>query len=203
MYLFVYIFLLLSIMGLYSQLYMLQAASEKQYEVTAAQTMHSWHAAAHNLARLTGMKPTAGAPCSITSPGANVPCGYVLLDPATTVYPPGYPDYSLLPLGYNYNQKFESTVYELGGRGYLITYVRANRWILGFTSGELYSQIRRTNLPLSTYGQVVNEVCDGVVGAKAVFTNEYITPPSGVTYRLCYPVPSTLPDGSVAFISLL
>jgi hypothetical protein len=85
----------------------------------------------------------------------------------------------------------------------VLTYLKHNRSFLGFTAGEVFSQIKRTNLPLSTYGQVVTGTCDGVAGAKAVFTNEYVTPPSGVTYRICYPVPSTLTDGTVVFVSLL
>ena len=68
MYLFVVVLLMSAILGLYTELYFLQAARARGSQTSIAQIMLNWHSAAYRLAQ---DYPTLGTttPCSLT-PGS-------------------------------------------------------------------------------------------------------------------------------------
>lgn len=200
MYLFVYIFLLLSIIGLYSQLFMLQIAGEKSYEVTVGQSMYQWHESAFDLAKQMAITPAPDSVCALTDPDVEAPCAYVLKDP-NGVVPAGYPRH-FLPVGYNYNLKFRSLAYNVSGKNYVATFIDTGETRLGLTPAEVFIQVKRTSIPQSAYGQVQNGTCDAHVG-RVAFTGTYVKPESGALSRICFPVPATMPESSVIFVSIL
>lgn len=201
MYLFVYIFLMISLVGLFSQLTLLQAAAEKQLQVAAGQVMYTWHSGAFDLARNGPLTLTADSVCSLTPGDSVAACAFVLYDPSHAV-PEGYPPYKVLPAGYNFGLKFRSQAYNTETKNYVVTFLEPGKVTLGFSVGEVMAQIKRTKIPQTEYGQVVTGTCDTHAG-QIVLTDAFMEPETGSPYRICYPVPAGIPTGSIAFVSML
>jgi len=206
MYLFVYISLLLAAMGLFTQVYLLQASRLWARQKTAAEIMYVWHAGAYMMAKELSASLGTTFPCRISPLGVPVSvlaCQRVLQNPSGTPIAPYTRHY--LPPGYLYAQtqlQFPSVVYKSSGTLYLATYVPKETsagdtaWF-GYTAGEILQQFRRTDISSISYGQVVDGKCNGVAGYWFV-TNAYMN-----TTQICYPALSTIPEGSVGYISVL
>ena len=180
MYLFVFIFILVSVLGLYTQIYTLQAARVFANQRAIGQIMQTWAGSAFDFARTRPALGTTPAGCSLTTALA-VPAACATQMAAAN-----------LPNGYAFaDYSWNSIVFQpAGGPRYVITYVSPpasmadpiNAPRIGYTVGQLYQQLRNTDLPKIAYGPVVG----GVVQPRSV----------GVTF----PVPPAVANGSVAII---
>jgi hypothetical protein len=190
MYLFVFVFLLMGILGLYTEVFSLQSAHQFAQQAGIAQTMLLWHNAAVAYAK-TNKGSLAGltVPCYVSS-GAPV-CS---LTPVFSVS-------ANLPNGYNAAYTFPSVVFSSAAQYYLLTYVAPPSAAkldgpvttppIGFTVGEILRQIQNTGVSPMIYGAVKSDV----LTTKAVIT--------GIN-TLTYTLPAGLvADGSVGFISPL
>lgn len=187
MYLFVFIFILVSVLGLYTQVYMLQAARVFANQKAIGEIMQTWAGGAYTLA---GTKPAIG-----TTPGG---CSLTpaLAVPAACASQMAVGD---LPNGYNFvNYSWNTIVFQpVGGPRYVITYVSPPASIadpitaprIGYTVGQIYQQLRNTTLPKISYGPVVG----GVVVTREI---------DGGGAPVTYPVPQAgvVPNGAVAII---
>ncbi len=156
MYLFAFIFLLLSIIGLYTEVHLLQVARIFANQKSIAEIMITWHSSGKTLAHGFAI----AGPCLLTpSPrvvyGIN-PCPSPLSH--STVPDP-------LPAGYNDTAyAWNSVYYTSGGARYVLTYVppppggNASAPVLvppvGYTLSELDRQLRNTELPPALFGTV-------------------------------------------------
>ncbi len=206
MYLFVFIFLLLSAMGLFTEVYMLQAARLWARQKTVGEIMLTWHSSAYELVKelaidLGGVWPCRVSPTAL--PAGVLPCQRQLQSPDGAPVAPYTRHY--LPPGYQYSVsqlRFPSVVYvSPAGVRYLVTYVPKEEdgetsW-MGYTSGEILNQIQRTNAPKVSFGRVVNGNCNGVAGYW------FMTTAYQDGTRICYPALGSIPAGSVGYVSTL
>ncbi len=209
MYLFVFIFLLLSIIGLYTQLYTLQIAKMLANQTAIAQTMKTWHGAATKFARdnvKSGAIVPATVGCMVTS-GVTTPltgigsCASML----------NYSDTNYLPGGYQPEFRWYSVLYKTtGGTNYLITVAvppggAATDPVvqpkIGFSTSEIWQQIRKSGEAKENYGQV-----QMVVGVPKFVTPAAPVWPAGSappSYDLPTCGVNCMPAGTVGFISPL
>jgi len=205
MYLFVFIFLMLSTMGLFTEFFLMQSARLWANQKAAAEIMMTWHSGATSLAK--ELSADLGAlPCRVSPnalPSGSVLCQRYLQNPSSAIVLPYTRHY--LPVGYRYTlaqMQLPSIVYESGGARYLATYVPKETVVgdsawSGFTASELLQQMRNAKIPDISYGQVIDGNCNGVYGhwfSTALYQN---------TTQICYPALATIPAGSVGMISVL
>jgi len=202
MYLFVYIFLLLAIMGLYSQLFLLRVARLNENQKSVAEIMMVWHGGAYQMAKEEEADITPGVGGCFVSPFSAAPCDRVLQNPNNPVVAPYARHY--LPAGYQYDDvRFPSIVYEVGGARYLVTYVSVDT--LGYTPQQILAQMRHTDFPKISYGGAALVSCNGT-NAHWLVTNEF----APGTRQICYPTSSAgaggtiyVPDEAVGLVSKL
>lgn len=213
MYLYVFIFLMLSTLGLFTEVYLLQASRLWSEQKAVGELMFVWHSAAYTLAKELSANLGATFPCRVspTALPATVPiCQRYLQDPSGNPVAPYTRHY--LPLGYKYSTsqyRFPSLVYKVDNVAYLVTYVpkEANggtSW-LGYTANEILRQLQKTEVPPVSYGRLLSGNCNGVSG-QWFATNVYYD-----STQVCYPAPQTttvppvgyLPAGSVGLVSPL
>ncbi len=183
MYLFVYVFLLLSVMGLYTQLFVLSTTRMAENQKGVAEIMLVWHGAAYKKA-----KSNANTDCYLTSDFGGTACASSLAA-------------SDLPTDYqfaNTSFKFRSYVYTISSSRYVVTYVPPTSNTLGYSAQQILAQMRNTDFPKISYGGVATTSCNGVNGHWLV-TNEIATG----NRQICYPAPVAIPDGSAGIISIL
>lgn len=205
MYLFVFIFLMLSTMGLFTEFFLLQSARLWSNQKAAAEIMISWHSGATFLAK--ELSSSLGAlPCRVSPsllPEGSALCSRSLQNPNNPVALPYTRHY--LPVGYRYTQtqmQLPSILYTASGVKYLVTYVPKETAIgetswFGFTAAELLQQMRNAKVPDINFGQVIDDACNGVNGhwfSTSVYQN---------ATQICYPALATIPVGSVGLISIL
>lgn len=212
MYLFVFLFILLTVLGVFTQVFAMQTARLFADQKAGAEVMLTWHKVAHRLARDNaalgfGVVPPDG--CRIVRLGApawpNLPnacamgganrwslrvpthgsCAAAVNQP-TCILPPGF------------TLNFESLVFqEPGGARALITFVRPPATLtdptppLGFTLDAIFQQLKRTDTNWMQLGTVV------MTGAGPRVLP--LMPPAGIPN---YPVPlsggvSVIPVNSV------
>lgn len=201
MYLFVFIFLLLSTLGLYTELYLLQAMRFVNNQKTVGEIMLTWHSGAYMLGKEKGSATLLGAntSCYLRATASLVPACTSQLD--VTVSGRDY-----LPRGFDVaNLQMPAVVYLSGGRHYLATYLPKETLgqtaFLGYTTDEIKKQIKKARVPEISYGEVVSGPCriNGVQTAGYwIMTGHY----QGDT-QICFPALAAIPVGSVAFISVL
>jgi hypothetical protein len=165
MYLFAFVLLLVGILGIYTEVFAVQATRMYNSQTAYAEAMLTWHNAAANLA-LSNSTTLANAGigaagCSLT-PETQNPCPNGIVVAQTN-----------LPNGYNfYNMPWNSYVYQPNGTGsasplYVITWApppAGNNQSLPITTppisvsiNDLYRQMTNdANLPLISYGQVMS-----------------------------------------------
>ncbi len=175
MYLFVFIFLLISILGLYTQVYTLQSAKMFEKQTAIGQVMLTWAGSAYDIAKfytLTNSDGTAIGPIGcILSPNLVITgtqnCSIQIQDPATITQPAGPGRIPQLPVGYNWAAyKWNSIYYVIGTQKFVITYVlppaSGNRSDpvdappVGFSIGSIFQQISNTKTWPRSYGFVDN-----------------------------------------------
>lgn len=207
MFLYVYIFLMLTALGLFTEVYMLQASKLWAAQKAVAELMQIWHGGGYTMAKELRASLGATYPCRLTPTalpgiGASVPqCQKILQDPSAPLG--SYPRY-YLPPGYRFDQasfQFPSVVYKAGTSIYLLTYIPPTAdgspsW-LGYTADEILQQMQKTDAPAISYGKVMTE-CNGATG------HFFVTVTYQNTTNICFPVPTAVvPDGSVGYISVL
>jgi hypothetical protein len=196
MYLYVFVFIIMTIMGLYTELFSLRIARVAENQKALAEIIFVWHGGAHNLIAVVG-NPAVGAPgCSVspnTTPNFQGPACATTMTAvnAATHLPPGY-DYA--------NVKFNSRLIENGGQRYLITYVLPNETIMGYTAQQIRAQMLRTDYPSYQYG-VVAATCPSTGAAGRWFVTGALDDGNGTVSAPCYTVPNGMTVGSVGFIS--
>ncbi len=205
MYLFVYIFLMLAVIGLFADAYLLQASRMWARQKAVGEIMNIWHTSAYALAKEEAANLGVTFPCRLSPsalPTGVLACQRTLQNPANPVMAPYGRHY--LPAGYQYTSvplRFPSIVYVSGGVRYLATYVpketEGNTSWLGYTAREIFEQIQQTDVPSLSFGQTANGTCNGT-NAYWFMTNAYQD-----ATKICYPAPANIPAGSVGFISPL
>lgn len=191
MYLVAYLFLMISLIGIYTQVYAVQAGRMLSNQKVLGETMLGWHNAAVGLAR--------NVQGGVSYPPTNVPCrlssavsGFsdctsalgtlVMTDSADT-----------LPEGYNFDAyQWYSLAYTASGQNYVVTYVESpvtgnivEYPSIGVSTGEMLKQLKKTKAPGYSYGAVMDQ--------KLITRME--------NYSLPMPSGSVVPDGSVAIVS--
>lgn len=182
MYLFVYVFLLLSVMGLYTQLFVLSTTRMAENQKGVAEIMLVWHGAAYKKA-----KSNVDTDCFLTNDWVPA-CTNLLVDADL----PGY------QFG-NTSFRFRSYIYTIGGSRHVMTYVPAAPNTLGYTAQQILAQMRNTDFPRISYGGVATTSCNGAAAAHQLVTSEVGTG----NQQICYPLPAAIPDGAVGIISIL
>lgn len=208
MYLFTFIFLLITILGLFTHVYALQSARIMGKQTVAAQQMMAWHYGA-----VTAAKDAANIAFLPAHPEG------CRLSPATTKYT-GYPGFTVLGtacptkiqdihLPYNYSigtLPWETITFKSGSSQYVVTFVppladgSAPLQPVGVTGSDLLRQLLRVDSQTPSIGTVTGTDC-----ASRLMTPT-TQPSSAVT--LSYPVPKLLPTcyipvGSVAIYTQL
>jgi hypothetical protein len=194
MFLIVFLTLVISIIGLFAQVVTLQAAQMAASQTGLAQTMETWHSVAVGAvytATATAKAKGAAAP-TVSAAGCGVGVGMNGANcvDMTANLPPGSPG----------NYSFSSILFQAPApltAEYVITYVipgtdgylSANGASTGYTAGALLSQLNR-QASLLTYGTV------SASGSLAV------APSSTVATALTYPIPASIPIGSIGIISV-
>lgn len=211
MYLFVFIFLLLATMGLFTQTYMIQAARLWANQKTAAELMFVWHRGAYELAKEKAASITPDCSISPYSPSGLTPCGVQLVAPVGSSYCAGCTRH-YLPIGYKWEAQwqFPSVVYVVGSVRYLATYVPKEAGVgetawLGYTAAEFLTQMRNAKFPYISFGQVIQGSCNGGAVGRWFSTGAFVN-----TTQICYPalnqtIPpaAVIPVGSVGLVSVL
>jgi hypothetical protein len=185
MYLYVFIFLLISVCGLYTEVYALQAARMFKQQTSIGKIMITWHSSAQQLVKdpLNTITP----PCVSVSakPGPGTLCSVSMAKYLPTTYNPN-------------NYQWNSSVYMVGTQRYLVTYAfppdgKATTLVaqpaVGYTASEIYQQLR--NLGSSSY------IYYGMAASGVVTTQEQKPDGTGPVTYTGVPVP----DGSVAIVT--
>ncbi|MGE4350683.1 MAG: hypothetical protein AB7E52_00670 [Bdellovibrionales bacterium] len=198
MYLFVFTFLILSILGLYTELFSLRMAMVSSNQTIAAEAMMFWHGAVYTYVRdnktsITTV-PATGSTISLNSSVCGLPA-FTKGEISGKTY---------LPTDYNTTNdvelNFSTILYQTNGDYFVITYLNPTAIKLGYTADQLYKQMQNADLPQVSYGRVQqNTTCIGGTNGNWLVTQEYV---NGT--QICYPVPSTvtaISDGATGIIS--
>jgi len=212
MYLLVFVFLMMSIIGLYTELYALQISHMFAKQKGVAEVMQKWHGGAYLFARTTAAvrnDPAAGTidGCLLTDT-TGIPA---LSAPGSCAATLANNNVNFLPAGYQNRYKWYSIVYAPGGafgsQRYIITYAPPSTAgdftsliahpSMGFSPSELLRQIRNSDLTKTSYGIVK--------GGRLLLPD---APFTAANPRPEYPVPETsgirtIPEASIALISPL
>ncbi len=213
MYLFVSIFLLMAVMGLFTQTFIIQSARIWENQVGAAKAMHTWHMAAYSLAKETNVTLANGASCAIdmtagagkctgTNPSNGIVGTIFLSAPGGGTCGPCNGQF-YLPVGYSAEVVWKTRVYRLSDITYIATFV--DDYALGFTPAQMYAQMRRARIPEVSYGQIkANYTCSGGSLGRWFVTDSFFSS-GGVNASVCYPTPATsvISTGSVGYVTVL
>lgn len=223
MYLYVAVFLLMAVMGLFSELYLLQAARIWGAQKSAAEILHLWHTAVYTKAknlnvaqwnhssgycRLSlSLRPNlTGATACIGKDFDGNALSPVLLSSDSDYLPAGtFADASLV-------QSISTVSFNKDGTQYILTYVQpvskssSDPAFLGFKGGEIYKQMKNARFPKIAYGRVLQGSCNGVPDTW-FFTGYAESVDGTATYTTtCYPIDDNLKDplvGAVGFMTVL
>ena len=196
MYLFVFIFVILSVLGLFTEVYTLRIASIVSKQRVVADTMMHWHGATYLFAR-----DYIGS-ITLTADGCLFTIGQKVCGTSTQLFDKGpiAGGRTYLPNDYNTADAeliFNSRIYTAGGSNYILTYVDGIK--LGYRPDQIYQQMFNTEMPLLSFGQVITGTCIGSAGARRQLATQQFNDGR----QVCYPVPATIPDGAVGIISSL
>ncbi|MDD5587243.1 MAG: hypothetical protein PHY92_09900 [Alphaproteobacteria bacterium] len=207
MYLLVFVFLMLSIIGLYIQVYSLQLSKMLANQKAIGQTMLVWHGGALAFARdnrgSLGTQSTDAKGCLLTegiSLGGVSSCGSLLETTATAYLPGGYQSayqwYSIAYAPDGTGQQYVLTIATSTGGSVTLPTPQPN---IGYSPAEILQQLKKSGAPRTAYGMTQDM---GVLG------RQFVTPDAPATPIPYYGVPryGTLyyvPPGSVGLISPL
>lgn len=208
MYLLVFVFLVISMMGLYAEAIGIQAAHFFASQTGIAQTMLTWHSAAYRTFTANWTSLAGSVPCQLAH-GHAVGSACPTQIQTTTTPAASY----FLPLGYNMAYSWSSYVYASGGRRFILTYMSppsggstatpvvaadAVNAATGFSVGEVYAQIENMKIPLVSYGVVQG----GLFVTRASIADQM---QGGKFVPVTFPLPSsiTVQEGSIGFISII
>ena len=202
MYLLVFSFLIIAMLGVYTQVFALQTARMFASESGVAQIMLLWQAGAVTLGETNKVNYDGhignAAGCSLSSlvanPGA-CPGGQVNLASG------------VMPAGYNFTYTWSTVAYQPGGAGtaiYVITWAPPPANLsspitvppVGISESDLFRQLQNTAAPLTSYGTVQNQILVTTGSVPGVGPVTYTLPTGN-------PVTTVVPNGSVAVISQL
>jgi len=221
MYLLTFVFLVISILGVYTQVLAIEAARVMANQTNTADQVLAWHSAALSLAQ------NVITPTSVTAAGCNLSTGTVpndCMQGATHVtitggpYMVGAQAYPHLSADYaatgNNSYQWKAIAFQNSGSDYVLTYVEpymapmiptgippgfistATGRQLGLTQADLYQQIKNTGLSLMNYGYV-----SSAGGAKTLVTTANFNIGGTIT-PVTYAVPAAAPAGSLGIISV-
>jgi len=197
-YLFTFGFMLICVLGIYTQVYAVQAARMFASQTTIADDMLTWHSAAVEAVE----QGVAASTSAMKSPGTTG-CGLTAANGqyTTALCSTAYTANHYMPTGYNPNYNWNSYVYQAstGGQSYVVTWAPPpssgnlsdpiQNPPIGINLSDLYTQIRNNpNIPLYGYGIAKN----GQLPTPVPVNNTFVT----------YPLPPAVPNGSVALISV-
>lgn len=191
MYLFVYIFLVLSVLGLYTQLFVIRAARLNESQTAVAESMMVWHRSVYKII-LNFDPPTNG--CYL---------GMAITGKSACTTQPVQADF---PAGYNFVQvnKFKSILYKIDDNRYLVTYVSPYDTKLGYSAPQIMQQMANAGFPKTAYGASALVSCNGGLPDQWLVSRQFIG-----TNNICYPTYSAddsiifVPNGSVGIVSVL
>jgi hypothetical protein len=218
MYLLTFALLVISVLGIYTQVYALETARLFASETTIGQTFVNWHEAAASVAegviepltvggiggcRLLATKAYwANAPTQCTTGTHLTLNASTPTDIATGSYAFGGNTYPLGAPGYSYSPyQWNSIAFEWSGSYLVATFVSAapgadistaTGTTLNLTEGDLYRQLQNMGIPVYDYGYVTNPA-----GGPATLN----AGPSGTNPSTQYTVPTSIPNGALAIIS--
>ncbi|MDD3288495.1 MAG: hypothetical protein PHX43_05765 [Alphaproteobacteria bacterium] len=201
MYLIAFVVLMISLLGVFVQIYAVQTAQMFANQRVIGQLMIDWHSAAVGQARNSGIFPTnppcrlnsnatAGMPATFSGTAICLPMGAVLA--GSTRLPPGY---SFI----NY-QWFSMAYIPTGStQVHVVTFVppttQANIPVphpnIGITTAELLQQVRFTKVTGISFGFVQSQ--------RLVVTISQPNP--AINYSM--PSNGAVPEGSIAIVSVL
>lgn len=211
MYLLAFITLIIAIVGLHAQVITLQAAKMNKAQNALAQTMVVWHRTAVRLARDTSNLPTNinGATGCVQTTAFNF-TGVTLCNTAASRV-----SSSDLPPGYNMTYyTFPTLLFEPDTKSrYVVTFVGykdsqglislpgqvAASKTLSYTIGGLLSQLANIKSVSLSYGVVNTSGTLTVIPDQATKMQDDTT--VGPITILSFPIPTTIPTGSVGVIS--
>lgn len=199
MYLYVFVMLIVAIMGIYTELFSLRLARIAEKQTTIADTVYKWHLGAFGLADAKDLTTVDVNGCSLTP--AVVP--YCVDGASVSTFLSGIDvdGVRYLPTGYPYaTMQFDSRLFQLDGSRYVITFVRPGAVLLGYTQPQIWNQVKNMSLGALSHGRV-QAVCAGGVGAGPWFVPPPISDGAGVPQTLCFRVGNQVPVDSVGFIS--
>jgi hypothetical protein len=228
MYLLVFITLVISLIGIYTQVLSLQAARLAAGQSAIAQAMIRWHETAIQqvrTAQITTIPGTNG--CDLTSPGAaGTPCSSVNGPVTVTATFPGapwqncppaiagQPCWNLLPPGYQTNfYSFYSIYYQpAAGQNYVITFVQkpavANPGfiVLPNNPASVTIGINMGDLMNQIRNTGLNPITYGTVsgnaGAGGLLTTQAVSNVGGGPLAsLTYTTPAAVNNGAIGIIS--
>ncbi len=191
MYLYVYVFLLMGIISLYTQLHLVQVGRMAANQKALAEVMFMWQDGAYDFVKDNGLSATC-----IVSRGTENPPSSPLSDNCSSLMT----EHTKVGI----TSPFNSVIYTISGTSYLVTYVIDNASgyaRAGFRSSEIYQQMKNTDLTPNVYGSVSATSCPSVPGHRGFFTDGRI---DGEV--VCYPVTSSttlIPTGAVGYVSML
>ncbi|MBI1273832.1 MAG: hypothetical protein GC131_07090 [Alphaproteobacteria bacterium] len=205
MYLFVFVFLLLTIIGVFTQVFAVQTARFSANQAVAGQQMLAWHYAATRFARAHPTYGLTQTGCRITG-GATLYSGLTLTTACSTTLAA-----SDLPTGYVVSYQWESIVFTDPGTSQrmVVTFVppdandaQAPRAPAGLAINQILTQLRKAQPGSITSGSI-SGACPGSIMVPASqpggsFVTQYPVPKSAAAPVTCY-----VPVGSVASYTVL
>lgn len=208
MYLFVFIFLLLSIAGLYTELYMLQVSQMLSKQKAIAETMLTWHGGAMAFAKknFTGTDTTflynVAAGCLITGPAVQTLGSSSMAGCPSRL---NVTNDDFLPQEYSTDFKWYSVAYTRSTGRVVLTFAPPSTAgnvssaisfpEIGYSPADIWRQIKLIGAPKTAYGMVQNV---SGVGSRFVTPD---APGGSQVYLLPGCGTGCVPLGSVGFIS--
>ena len=192
MYLFVFVLLMVSILGTYMHAYLLQVAHSSGSQTSIAQVMVAWHRAAYRLAVDNASAIPNGQTYCYLTPSVTPACSVTVPDPTTSPY---------LPSGYNYTTyKWYSILYQNASTEprRLITYVLPasdpsqpiTKPLVGYSAAEIFQELKNAGLDTASYGTISGSTLNTMLPLST----------SVLTFSMPAALGKTL-DGAVALIS--
>lgn len=184
----------MSIIGYYTQLFVLRSIEMESKQTTLADVMAVWHDEAYRIAKENKTTLFGGAAsCALGKAGGSL--ADTTADCASVVS---------LPEGMTSDMTFNTIAYTVDTINYVVTYVKddANGFTkVGYSSAEVESQIRRLKIPVASIGKTMNMDCNGTVG------DYFVTTATVGSDTVCFPIGSSgvtfLPLGAVGMISVM
>ncbi len=206
MYLLVFVFTFVALMGLYLETFSLQAARIFDMQKGVAETLLVWHGAASQTIRANMKDFLTNGDCQL-SPISTIGVG--CSNKINTSSGPNY----YLPLGYqatSSQNQWPSYFYKSGDQYILLTFILPpasgsltapledtgdpNRPATGFSVEQIYRQMQNINMSSVAYGYA---------SGNTFYTPLWVGDAEGVKTRLTYGLPSSIavPSGSIGYIT--